>query len=332
VREILVAAAQEFDAEFGARLRWYGRRLLAVDGARRFARRSHELEHAFGSEAGSYYPQMLVSALYDVVAEVPLDVVVDRGASSERDHMMTLCRSVQPGDVLVADRGYPSFDLFAFILSCQADFVVRLPTSGGFKAVDEFIASGKSEAIVKLTRPSSARLPNGVREIPVRLVRVERHDGEPWVLATSLPAGEFPAEAIVDAYERRWRIEEFYGLLVDDYCDQVFFHSKTADGVRQEVFAQLLFVVISRALMAAVAQETGSDYTHLSRKSATLATAHGLLRLLRTGNPQHYADFMQRLLGRIARSAEPPRPGRSAPRRSLLPKPKWTPKGRRSRR
>lgn len=333
VREILVAAAHEFDADFAERLRWRGRRLLAVDGARRFTRRSAELERVFGSKAGGHYPQMLICTLYDVVAEVPIDAVVGSGASSsERAHLMTLCRSVRPSDVVVLDRGFPSFDVFANILAAEADFVVRMRKARGFKAAADFAASGKSEAVVTLTRRSGAQAPDAVREITVRLIRVERRGGEPWILATSLPADEFPAECIADAYTRRWRIEEFYGQLVADYCDQAFFHSKSADGVRQEVFAQLLFVVITRATMAAVAKTSGIEYSHLSRKGATLATADGLIRLLRTGDPERYPDFLRRLLRRVARALERPRPGRSAPRRSLLPAAKWTPLGRRGRR
>ncbi len=331
VRETLVAAAAEFDADFGERLRWHGRRLLAIDGAKRHCRRSTELEREFGSDAGGYYPQMLVCALYDVVAEVPIDAVVGRGASCERSHLMTLCRSVRPGDVVVADRGFPSFDVFAWVLSCDADFVVRLPKSNGFKAVDDFIATGAREAVVRLPRPAGARTPTEVAEIPVRLVRVERRDGEFWILATSLPTDEFPAAVIADAYTRRWRIETAYGLLVADYFEQAMFHSKSADGVRQEVFAQMLFVVLSRAVMAAVARTSGIPYSDLSRKTAVLATGEGLIRLLRTGDPERYPDFLRRLLRRIARTLERPRPGRSAPRRSYLPRPKWTPAGRRGR-
>lgn len=331
VRETLVAAAEEFDTEFGKRLRWHGRRLLAIDGAKRHCRRSAELHREFGSDAGGHYPQMLVCTLFDVVAEVPIDAVIDRGASCERSHLMTLCRSVRPGDVVVADRGFPSFDVFAWILSCEADFVVRLPKSHGFKAVDDFIASGATEAVVRLPRPAAARTPTEVSEITVRLVRVERRGAEPWILATSLPADEFPAEVIADAYTRRWRIEEFYGLLVADYFDQAMFHSKSADGVRQEVFAQMLFVVLSRAMMAAVARTSGIQYTDLSQKAAILATGDGLIRLLRTGDPDRFPQFLRRLLRRIARSLERPRPGRSAPRRSYLPQPKWTPTGRRGR-
>ncbi len=331
VREILVAAAHEFDAAFGGPMRWRGRRMLAVDGAWRHCRRSHELEREFGSNTGGNYPRMLVATLYDVMSEVPVDVVVGHSSSSERAHLVTLCRSVRTDDVVVVDRGFPSFDVFASILSRGADFVARLRKTKGFKAAEEFAASRTKETVVTLPRPKTARSPNDIQEVTVRLVRVARRGAEPWILATSLPADEFPAHAIADAYQRRWRVEEFYGQLVADYCNQAFYHAKSADGVRQEVFAHMLVVVITRALMADVAQTMRIDYTHLSRKAAMLATADGLIRLLRTGDPKRYPEFLQRLLRRIARARERPRPGRSAPRRSLLPKPKWTSRGRRGR-
>lgn len=329
VREVLGAAADEFDRDFGDRHRWHGRRLLAVDGAKRHCRPSPELVREFGRDAGGHYPQMLLCTLFDVVAEVPLDAVMGRGAGCERTDLVTLTRSVRPGDVLVADRGFQSFDVFVWIRSCEADFVVRLPASHGFKVVDEFLASGEREAVVDLPRPDGVKSPPEITHLTVRLVRVARRDGSFWVLATSLPADEFPAEAVSDAYERRWRVEEFYKLLVDDYFDQGAFHSKCADGVRQEVYAQLLFVVLARSLMAAAAEEHRIEYRELSRKAAVLATGDTLVRLLGGADPRRRPPFLRRLLKRIARALEPPRPGRSAPRRSRRPRPKWTATGRR---
>jgi len=51
-------------------------------------------------------------------------------------------------------------------------------------------------------------------------------------------------------------------------------------GVEQEVYAQLLFVAITRQLMAAVAHAAEVPYDRLSQKGAILAVGDHLTRLV----------------------------------------------------
>ena len=67
----------------------------------------------------------------------------------------------------------------------------------------------------------------------------------------------------------------------------------------------------------------------LSQKAAILAVGDNLTRLVLRAPPQRAAVTLTRLLARIARALERPRPGRSWPRRSLQPQTRWTPSGRR---
>ena len=329
VRELLGGAAALFEQEHGAGARRRGRRLLGVDGAKRTVRRSDELSRTFGHDAGGHYPQITVSTLFDVVAQVPLDVVVGPGASCERSHLREMTRSIRPGDVVVADRGYPGFDMLSWLLYHEADFVVRVAESGRFAAVEEFAASGRSEDTVVLRRHAGCDSP--VESIEVRLVRREVPGRPPWILMTSLPAEDFPADAVAEAYRLRRRVEEFYRMLTDRWFDQDLFHSTCADGVRQEVYAQMLLVVLARHVMAAAALEAGTTPSRLSRKRALLAVGDHLLRLLAGSGAEDAATNVRLLLRRVGSATYTPRPGRSTKRRSLRPQRKWTPRGRRNR-
>jgi len=331
VRDLVHLAAERFDETHGPRFRWHGRRLLAVDGARRFVQASEELLR-FGRPEGAHYPQIHVTTLFDVLSKVPISVEIGPFATDERRSLLVLLERAKKGDVFVLDRGYPSFDVLAAMLHLKpVDFVVRLPAAATFKAVTDLLASGRTDGVVRI-EPTCASTMRDMEPICVRIVVVERRDGPPWVLATSLAAEEFSAAQIAEAYALRWQIEEFHKLIAGEYFGQGFFHAKTADGVRQEVYAQALFVVLTRTLMAAAAHQAKIPFEELSQKAAVLAVGDHLTRLLLQQPPERMHEALTRLLDRIAKARVTPRPSRSVARRSFLPARKWGPAGKLSKR
>jgi len=328
VRDLVRQAAGTFDTVHGGQLRWHGRRLLAVDGARRSVQASDELVRECGRSSGAHYPQVHVSTLFDVVSHVPLDVEVGPSGTDERAQLMRHLEHARAGDVLVLDAGYPAFDVFATLLEQGCDVICRLPTSNTFGGVVDFVESGAREAWIVLDPPgnSSAR---ALGPIHMRALRVPRKDDTFWVLLTTLDESEFSYDAIVDGYTRRWRIEEYYKLLVAPYFHQGMFHARNMDGVRQEIYAQMLFVVLSQHLAAVAAKRHAVPYRELSQKAAILAVGDHLTRLVLSRPIDRARPDLERLMRRIARAREKPRPGRSSPRVSLQPLPRWGRKGRR---
>ena len=331
VRELLHAASDRFDEAHGGTLRWRGRRLLAVDGARRTVQASEELRYEFSGSPGAHYPQVHLTTLFDVLAKVPLDVEVGPYGTDERRALSKVLDRTREGDVLVLDSGYPGFDVFAMLIESGLDFICRVPATGSFAAAERFAASGASDVDLILEPPASSVLRGG-DPIRLRAVRVERLDGECWILLTTLPRGEFPAEAIAEAYTLRWQVEEYYKLISSEYFGQGMLHSRSADGVRQEIYAQMLFVAITRHLAAAAARHCDVPYEELSQKAAILAVGDHLTRLVLHRPSEAARDDLERLLRRIARARERPRATRSCPRRSFLPQRRWGPNGRRGKR
>ena len=328
VRGLVRATAGRFDAASGGRFLWRGRRLLAVDGQRRFVQASDELSR-FGRPGDAHYPMIHVTTLFDVVSKVPHDVEVGPYGTDERRQLHLVLERARKADVVVLDAGYPSFDVLAALHLTGVDFVMRLPASNTFKAVESFLSTGASEGLVPIEPTEDATM-RDMEPLPVRIVVVSRGDGPPWVLATSLPAEEFPAAAIAEAYALRWPIEEFHKLLAGDYLGQGFFHARTAEGVRQEVYAQALFVAVTRTLMAAASAVAAVPFTRLSQKAAVVAVGEHLTRLVLRQSPERAHASLARLLTRIAAARDRTRPPRSVPRRSFLPARKWGPAGRRA--
>ena len=120
-----------------------------------------------------------------------------------------------------------------------------------------------------------------------------------------------------------WRIEELYKLEKGDYLGQRQFHAKSLDGVKQEAYAFGLFIALSRLLMASSARSAEVPFSDLSQKRTILAVAAYLSRLLLLKDRKRLERIIARLLDRIARNTDPPRPGRSYVRRSFRPRPRW---------
>jgi hypothetical protein len=327
VRQLLRDTSDEFDRLHGRRHRVRGRRVLAVDGSKLPLQRASELWDEFGAPSDGHVPQASVSVLFDVVAKLPIDAVIGPCACDERAQLCDLLASTREGDILVLDRGYPSYLVIDLLIEYGLDFVLRVPVSGSFPAVEEFVRSGKNEADIVLA-PAPGTPSHLLTAKKLRAVRRSGPDGEPQVFLTTLSRTQFPRALICNLYRLRWQIELFYRLEKGDYVGQRQFHARYPDGVRQEVFAFLLFTAITRTLMAAASRASKAPFERISQKSAILATAHALTVLLLESEPQNARRVLAALLSRIAARLDPKQRQRLCPRRSFKPRLRWGPHGR----
>jgi len=307
--------------------RWHGRKVFGIDGAKVNLQRGHDLEAAFGVPVGGHCPQALLSVLYNLGAKMPLDLEVSAHATSERDHLFQMLPSLEAGDVLVMDRGYPSHEVFQELISHGVDFLARVPCSHTFAVVDELLTSGKHDAVFPVEPPEDA--PEHWKALKLRALRIQGPDGEEMFFLTTLRRSEFGRARIAQLYHLRWRIEEFFKLFKGDYIGQGQLRSRSPQGVVQEMHALVLFLAIARLCMAAAAAAQGYDPNSLSQKAAVLALAAYLTRLLLPTGTASVLPELQALLLRISRARERPRPGRRHPRVSFKPAPRWGPAGRR---
>jgi len=306
--------------------RWRGRRVFAVDGMKVNLQRGDDLERAFGVPDGGYCPQVLVSVLFDVCAKAPVDLELSGFASSEREHLISMLPSLEPGDLVVLDRGYPSHEVFQELLLGGLDFLVRVPSSNSFAAIDKLRAECGSDCVVRLDPPGGS--PEEWEPISLRLVRVEGPNGTETFFFTSLAATEFSRDDLRELYHMRWEVEEFYKLFKSSYIGQGQFRSKSSEGVRQEIHALVLYFAIVRVIMATAADAEGVEYDEVSQKAAVLSVAQYLTRLFLAGEGQRASDELGALLQRISRRRYKRRGGRSFPRVSHRPRLRWGPGGR----
>jgi hypothetical protein len=314
------------ESDFPDTTEFRGCRVFAVDGCKVNLRRSPELDRAFGRPSGGHVPQALMSVLVNVCNRVPADVAIRGYASCERSILLEEhLQFLESGDILVLDRGYPSYEVVRSLLDAEVDFLVRVPASSTFPAIDGFLESGRQESVVTLELPRTRD--EDRRQVRLRAARIETADG-PTVFLTSLPRARWSWSTLCQLYRMRWQAEELYKTFKADYFDQRQFHSKQTAGVQQEIFATMLFLGISRYLMAAAAEVHDCPLHEVSQKASVLGFADYLLRIFRQ-DPQRGPELIRRLLARIARHREKHRPHRSFPRRSFRPSPRWGATGRR---
>jgi hypothetical protein len=197
---------------------WEGHRLLAIDGSKITLPYTEELKQEFGFAKNQSQTddviQGRVSVLFDVMNEMVIDAVLTTPKQGEITLAHGHIKQTKPHDLLILDRGYPSFHLAFDILEKGADFLFRskLDFNNITKA---FIESEKTEAIVEIgpkQNGSFKGLPyKATDRIVVRLIRIELESGEIELLMTSLiDAEKYPTSHFKNLYFKRWGIETFY--------------------------------------------------------------------------------------------------------------------------
>jgi hypothetical protein len=194
--------------------RWHDRRLLGLDGSLADVPNTEANRREFGSwgsRHGTQTAKARLSQLFDVLNDITVDGIIAPKRQGERVLAKQHLDHVQPGDVLLLDRGYPAFWLFLAIVDRGADFCARLEVNK-WQAAQAFVASGAADQVVSLplcsTSQTLCRQHGFVCDTFVcRLIRGALPN-EVEVLATSLcDAGHFPTACFAHLYQQRWPVE-----------------------------------------------------------------------------------------------------------------------------
>jgi hypothetical protein len=123
------------DNESGIKL-WKGFRLLAVDGSRLTLPNTDELEGIYGitrNQNQSGVVQCRVSVLYDVINNYVVDGLLSPLSKGEGKLALEHLLYANKNDLVIYDRGYPSFELIYehfklginFLIRAKVDFCIK---------------------------------------------------------------------------------------------------------------------------------------------------------------------------------------------------------------
>ena len=340
-RRILDAYAS--DAGDASRYAWLGHRLFAVDGTKITLPRPLR---AFGYATpgdNAPYPQGLLSTVYQLKSQLPFDFDLVSHAN-ERQCAMGHLKTLQPGDVVVYDRGYFSYPMLHRHREASIHAIFRLQESS-CAVIQQFFSSPQTDTEVTLNpSPRSrtdirAQFPDlDIVALRIRLVKYHIA-GTTYCLGTTLLDPQlYPISALMELYHGRWGIEELYKIskrvfLVED------FHAKTERGVKQELFAHFVLVTMNRlfanrsdaelnpidALLPPQPQVSPSPLPLLDRKT----NFKNCVRVLERGIEEllflhdQFKSAVKRAFRSIVAHHQKVRPNRSYPRKSMRPVTKW---------
>jgi hypothetical protein len=294
---------------------WRGYHLFAVDGSYLQLPWEPELAREFGVRGGGKRPSAGISVLFDLLHGWILDAEIDRTDRSERHalerHIEFLAGElphIAAQALLLADRGYPSYDLLRKCEENGLKYVMRCPLQS-LKGINEAPMGD-----------STVALESGQQ---LRVVKFLLKSGEVEILATNLfdlPESAFPA-----LYAMRWGVETYYHKLKQIVGVEQF-SGKTPNSVRQDFWASMVLLINTAIAQQEADREVAGRHKAKNNKHSYRAATTKIVVALRDrlvfatlcGYPDLAAIALEDILDELSRAVSPLRPGRSYPRKPRL--------------
>ena len=327
-----------------------GYRLFAADGSDiQIPTNKNDVDSYFpGASNQAPYNLLHLTAVYDLLQHTYIDAdVYGKRILDERASLCSMVdRSPIPNALVIADRGFESYNLMAHVQEKGWKFLIRvkdtlssgiassldLPPYGEFdKSFSLSLTKRQTKDVKKLLldKNSYKFLPACVRfdflpsichkhdplsfySLSFRVVRFELSDGSFETVITNLDEDNFPPVELKRLYNLRWGIESSFRALKYT-VGLLFFHSKKVKHIFQEIFARLIMYNFTELIASPVIIQQASK-KHSYKVNFTVAIH--ICRQFFRGNvsPTNVEAILRR-------NISPIRPGRCFPR---IPTPKHT--------
>lgn len=278
----------EFTQSFQDIKKYKGYRLIAADGSDlHIATDPNNPDTYIQSQPNAKgYNLLHLNAMFDLCNRIYVDSCIQpcRCANENRALTDMVDRScIADNVIVVADRGFESYNNFAHIEKKGWNYVIRvkdLVSSGGILSGLHLSVAGEFDITVQriLTRkntnevkahPEIYRLiPNNVNfdfldlhtnkfyPISLRIVRFKIADDSYETVITNLNQEEFSPGELKELYKKRWGIETSFRELkyaIGLTC----FHSKKQEYIAQEIYARMIMYNFSEMITSHVVIQHG---------------------------------------------------------------------------
>lgn len=244
---------------------WGEFRLLAIDGSRITLPITNELKSMYGdakNQTTTSIVQARCSVIYDVKNNYVLDGILAPLNSGERKLALSHLLHCKSNDLLIYDRGYPSYGFIYEHIKRDLNFLMRVKVSFSQVTID-FESSKKKSQIVTFYPGKNTKLsdkPYG-KDTPneVRLIRVELPKGQTEILITSLlDSKKYPSSVFKELYSQRWGIETFYDRLKNKLKVE-HFSGYSNESIQQDFYAALFVSNIQTLIVSELEDDLVKD-------------------------------------------------------------------------
>jgi Transposase DDE domain len=297
--------------------RWHGHRTFLVDGSGCSMPDTPALQEAFGQSTvqrpGCGFPMAHLLGLFHAGTGVLLKLVVAPLLTHDLAQVQQVHPLLEPGDVLVADRGLCSYAHLALLVQagvhavlrvgarqivdftpgrpCVRPSVRRTPAVKGIPRSRWLKAFGVHDQLVAWLKPTTcpswlaremlAALPDSLvlREVRYHLSTPGFRTREITLVTTLLDPEVYSVPDLAELYRRRWQVETALAHLKTTMQMDVL-HCKTVSGVLKEL---TIFALVYNLVRMAMGQS--AILQHISVERISFVDAPRWLSAPRTGIP-----------------------------------------------
>jgi hypothetical protein len=247
-----------------------GRRMVAIDGMTLDVADSEVNAAHFGRPGvnkgeQSAFPQARVVAIAECGTRAMFDAVVGPYTTAENTMAVELVERLEPGMVLLADRGFCGYPLWDKAQATGADLLWRAKTNTKPRHVttlDDGTWIGELRPGGNAGRDA---VPHRVRVIDYQIDDGRSNDNTYRLFTTILDPTDASAVDLAAAYAQRWEIETaFDELKTHQRGPKIVLRSKLVDLVYQEIWGYLCCHYAIRTLMFEAADHANVDTDRVS--------------------------------------------------------------------
>ena len=292
-----------------------GMHLVAVDGMRVACENTPELIAEFGCSGSKKDAcTALSSAVYNVVEHVSYDCQIGSYSLSERElldrHLDRLDAFEGERFLIIADRGYPSYDLIETLIDRGLSFVLRLSES--WKNIISLMHD---------TCDKEFQYEYKGKTYTFRCLKIDLGDKYEY-LVTDLDSVTLSLDEAKHIYSLRWEVETFFGFVKTE-LELENFSGKTKNAILQEFYATmtlanicLCFVNDADKAIAANQENTRRIYDHqANRRQSVGQIIPKFLECIFTDSKRKRDRLWTEVEQFCERFSEPIRPGRNPKRK-----------------
>ena len=292
-----------------------GYRLLAADGSdiQIPTNPNHDTSYFPGTNGQKPYSLLHLDAVYDLLQHTYIDAAVcGRRDWNEKG---VLCNMVDRSSIakalIIADRGYESYNLMAHIQEKGWKYLIRIKdiqSSGIASGLDlpdrdefdlwfhfhftkrqtaetrQLLKDKQKYKWIPATHPfdflpltSKKRDPLFLYYLPFRVVRFKISDSSYETVITNLDESEFPPNELKRLYGMRWGIETSFRELKYT-VGLLHFHAKKVENITQEIFARLIMYNFTELITShVVIQKPNRKYPYKANFSVAVQVCRQFL-------------------------------------------------------